>query len=484
MRLHLATLASACALSVSPCVAAAQAAQAEPEFAVIAGVAIDSIRGGYLRNATVIVDGTMQSTTTDSLGRFAIDSIIPGEHRLRVRHPLLDTLGVVIVTAPKKLAPLERLAMLISTPSPKTIISAKCSANEIARGPAAVLGTVFDADSGDPSAGATVTTTWSGLQVSQKGVKVVQERRNAQVTPEGMFRLCGLPNDLTAGIIAARGADTTASVKVDLSSGIAILALHLPASATAAAVSASPSPRTDTPPAAVTTKNGGALVKGRVTDASNKPVEGAQVQIEQDRLTAITSSDGTFQISGARAGTRTITVRKLGFEPAQTTVDLKQSGAVDVNLKLAKFVPILKTIEISALRNQALERNGFSARRHRGEGRFITPEEIARRVPVRVNDLLRSVPYLHFTRLYNGKDIVSGRPTIAGGSTGCVRYYVDNVLWLNTIDSPDEYYHPSDIGAIEVYPPNLVPGDFMAFSRTGQPCYVIVLWTASGLQLR
>jgi hypothetical protein len=482
LRLHFAPFAAACALSISPCIAAAQNAPAEPEFAAIAGVTIDSIRGGYLRNAIVIVDGTMQSTTTDSLGRFAIDSIIPGEHRLRVRHPLLDTLGLVIVTAPQKLAPLERLAMLISTPSPKTIVSAKCSADEIARGPAAVLGTVFDAESGDPSSGASVGTAWSALQVGQKGVKVVQEKRNTQVTADGMFRLCGLPNDLTAGIVAARGADTTSSVKVNLSSGIAILSLHLPPSAKAIAVS--PSSRSDTPAPGVKTKTGDALVKGRVTDVSNKPVEGAQVQIEQDGLSAITSSDGTFQISDARAGTRTITVRKLGFEPAQMTVDLKQNGTADVKLKLGKFVPILKTVEISALRNQALERNGFATRRHRGEGDYITPEDIARRAPIRVNDLLRGVPYLHFTRLWNGKDVVSGRPTIAGGSNGCVRYYVDNILWVNTIDSPDEFYHPSEIGAIEVYKPNLAPPQFMAFSATGQACYVIVLWTASGLQLR
>lgn len=482
MRLHLAFFAAVCASSGSPCVAFAQSASPEPEFAAIVGVAVDSIRGGYLRNATVLVDGTSRYATTDSLGRFKIDSIVPGEHRLRVRHPMLDTLGVVIVTSPKKVEALETLGIIVSTPSPKTLVAAKCSADEIARGPAAALGTVFDAESGDPSAGATVTTAWSALQVAKKGVSVVQEKRTTQVTAEGMFRLCGLPNDLTTGIVAARGADSTASVKVDLSSGIAILSLHLPPSATAAAASR-PS-RSDTPASPIKTKTVDAIVKGRVTDADNKPVDGAQVQIEQDGLSAVTSSDGTFQISGARAGTRTIIVRKLGFEPAQTNVDLKQSVATNVNLKLSKFVPVLKTVEISALRNQALERNGFSARRHRGDGNYITPEEIARRVPVRVNDLLRGVPYLHFTRLPNGKDVVSGRATIAGGSTGCVRYFVDNVPWINTIDSPDEYYHPSEIGAIEVYRPNLTPAQFMAFSRTGQPCYVIVLWTQSGLQLR
>ena len=482
MKLHLVPFAAVVALSTSPCFAFGQSARAEPEFGSIVGVAVDSIRGGFLRNATVIVDGTMRSAITDSLGRFTIDSIAPGDVRLRVRHPLLDTLGIVVVTAPKSITPLERLEMLISTPSAKTIIAAKCPADETARGPAAVFGLVLDAESEDPSAGATVSTGWSTLQVARKGVSVVPEKRSTKVVADGTFRLCGLPNDLTAGIVAARGADSTASVKVDLSSGLAILSLHLPPPA--AVVAASPRGGSVATSLATNMKIGDATVRGRVTDADNKPVEGARVQIDQDGLSAITSSDGTFLISGARPGTRTVSVRKLGFEPVRKTVDLKQSVSRDVNLKLAKFVPVLETVEISAVRNQALERNGFAARRRRGEGDYITPEEIARRAPGRVNDLLKGVSFLHFKRLSTGRDSVSGRPTAVGGSSGCVRYFVDGLPWASVEDTPDEFYHPSEIGAIEVYRPTLTPSQFVSFSLTGELCYVVVLWTQSGLQLR
>lgn len=115
----------------------------------------------------------------------------------------------------------------------------------------------------------------------------------------------------------------------------------------------------------------------------------------------------------------------------------------------------------------------------------MTPEMLARRNPIRVNDMLRGVSFLRFYRQANGTDVVTGRPSVTGQSaSGCVRYWVDNMPWVSTADSPDAFYHPSEIGAIEVYKPNFTPARFMSMSRTGELCYVIVLWTQAGLQLR
>jgi hypothetical protein len=230
---------------------------------------------------------------------------------------------------------------------------------------------------------------------------------------------------------------------------------------------------------------GRATVAGRVTDVENRPISGARAQVEEDRLAATTRADGTFSIPGARSGTRTLTIRKLGFEPVRMVVDLNQSEARTIDIKLANFVPVLETVRISAVRDRALQRNGFSERRHRGAGHFITPEDLARRSPARVNDMLRGVSFLRFKRLPNGTDIVYGRPSVTGsGPGGCVRYFVDNIPWVSVEDTPDAFYHPSEIGAIEVYRPNDVPPRFVAMTGRGEICYVVVLWTQSGLQLR
>ena len=69
-------------------------------LSTVAGIAVDSVRGGYLRDAIVSVLGTKRIGITDSLGRFRIDSVPAGSRALRLSHPLLDTLGLSVTTNP------------------------------------------------------------------------------------------------------------------------------------------------------------------------------------------------------------------------------------------------------------------------------------------------------------------------------------------------------------------------------------------------
>ena len=480
MRRFTVVIGTVCALTAALSDVRAQATPSQPELATISGVALDSIRGGYLRNAVISVRGTDRHTLTDSAGRFRIDSVSPGEHSLLIRHALLDSVGLSVVTRPQTILPGQSISMVVSTPAPATVMSAKCPSATRLPGRSVIVGSVFDAQTDDPSTGAQVTAEWTELQLRKKSIEAVPQRRSALVSTDGTFRLCDLPADFRSGIKAVRGADTTAATNIDLSSGLAIVALHLPRSSTDAGV-----PRATTDPApSLRPADDRTVVNGRITDIDGQPVGGARVSIEEDHLTAMTAADGTFRIRGAKLGTRTMTIRKLGFEPVRTTIDLKSREPFPVNLTLAKFVAVLEDVTINALRDRGLDRIGFNARRHKGTGTFITPEDLARRNPIRVNDILRVASYLRFTRLPNGTDIVSGRPSIvAGGAGGCVRYFVDGTPWVSTDDSPDSFYHPSEIGAVEVYPPTLVPSQFMRFSQRGELCYVVMLWTKSALQL-
>jgi len=203
---YTAVLAAAFAIAAGPSALVSQSPAKPPEFGVIVGVALDSIRGGFLRNAVVAVSGTNRTAVTDSAGRFTIDSVRPGEHTLRMRHALLDTLAILVSTRPKMISAGDTAVMIISTPGPASIVAAKCPENARALGPAAVIGTVFDAETEDPSSGARVSTRWTELQVTSKKIAGVPQVRTAQVSAEGTFNLCGLPNDLRTGIAAARGA--------------------------------------------------------------------------------------------------------------------------------------------------------------------------------------------------------------------------------------------------------------------------------------
>src|SRR5579871_472457 len=91
-------------LALAAITTATSGAQQAP--AVLTGVVIDSLRGGALAGATVmVVDSTNRQGTTDSLGRFRIDSIPPGRHRIAVFHPLLDKLDISLTLPAMTFAP-------------------------------------------------------------------------------------------------------------------------------------------------------------------------------------------------------------------------------------------------------------------------------------------------------------------------------------------------------------------------------------------
>ena len=52
------------------------------------GVAVDSIHGTPLVNAIIQLSGTDRIATTDSLGRFLVDSVKPGSYKVEVDHPI------------------------------------------------------------------------------------------------------------------------------------------------------------------------------------------------------------------------------------------------------------------------------------------------------------------------------------------------------------------------------------------------------------
>src|SRR5688572_2016805 len=113
------------ALACAPVVATSQQPVGPAPHAAITGVAVDSVRGGYLRGAIVSVSGTSRSAMTDSLGRFRIDSVAPGTRHLEVMHPLLDSIALRVRSPERPLEAGDTTSFIIAIPSPATIVAAK-----------------------------------------------------------------------------------------------------------------------------------------------------------------------------------------------------------------------------------------------------------------------------------------------------------------------------------------------------------------------
>ena len=357
---------------------------------------------------------------------------------MEVQHPLLDSLGLALTTRPKTFSDGDSSFVMLSVPSARTYAPTRCSPEEMARGPALIVGTVSEADSGEPSKGASVSVTWTDYDVTKKSVKAVPQRRSVLVAPDGNFTLCGLPDDLIAGVLATRQRDTTAAVEVNLDELVGTVALRLP------------------PVRAADASIATASISGRVVDHVGNPAKGARIAVEADDAVAITEGDGTFILSKLRIGTRRLTIRKIGFEPVERAVDVPPDGANGLNLALGKSVSVLKGIVVRAVRDFGLQRVGFTQRKGRAPGAFLGPDDVARRNGPRLSTLLETVP-------------VYRRP-------GCTRYFIDG--FIQPIgEIPDDYLSGSDIGAVEVYGTGFVPPEFFATMRNGARCKAVVIWT-------
>ena len=337
-------------------------------------------------------------------------------------HPLLDTIGISLLTAPLQLVAEQHLRITVSTPSVSTVLAKKCTAGERSVGPVALLGTVQYAETERPAAGTRVVMEWTEHRVSNKTIEIIPRTRTATVTDDGRFRICGLPEGATGTLAAGKGADSTSSVEVQVTGPIGVMGLELP------------EPQTASAPAGTITSR--AVLTGRVLDPGGAPLARARVSITSDTSYSITAPDGRFALRNLPTGTRMISVRRLGFEPAEMPVNLRNSRPADVTVKLGPFVAMLDTVRIFAANEQrALDRVGFTRRKQLGTGYYITPEEIERRNAYDLTDLLRMAPMLRTVETSRGTTI-GGRGTqvsISGGSTSfsstCVTFVVDGVPW-------------------------------------------------------
>jgi hypothetical protein len=460
------------ALTLAPATAISQQSSSQgPGHAVINGVAVDSVRGGYLRGAIVSVSGTTSSALTDSSGRFRIEGVTPGVRHLEVLHPLLDSIGLRVRSPERQLNAGDSTSFTLAIPSASTIVGAKCAPDEIARGKAAVVGSVTDADTGAPAPGAVVSVEWTEYQLSRRNMNRLPVRRTGTVRPDGTYRVCGIPDDLVTNVIAVRGADSTAAVAVNFAQKLAVVSFRLPGPQVAAAAQ-NPADSTSLQSAG----RGSATLAGRVLDPAGAPLANARVAVESDDAATVTNNNGEFRLSGLRTGTRGLTVRRLGFSSKDLPVEVSATAVNNVTVTLERYVATLDAVRITAIREIGLQRVGFTERQRGRFGKFIGPDEIEQRRPQRLSTLLETVPSLRMGTNAEGKRYVTGR------HNGCVAYFVDGFRWSSTDPtdiqmSPDAFLSGAELGAVEVYDEMSAPAEYIRYSNRGSPCAVVVIWT-------
>jgi hypothetical protein len=433
-------VACLCAAVVIPGTPYGLAAQAHaaPRAGTIIGTVIDSLHNSPLAQAEVEIDGTRRLAHTDADGNFRLDSVPAGAVRIGVFHPLLDSLGLGVVSPPLTVKAGDTLILTLATPSAATLATSACRDRPPpggvhtpdATGPGIIIGRVLDADTEQPINNVAVSVSWLETEVSkQVGYHRLRHTREATSSAGGDFRLCNLPLDVDGEVHAVRrdgGAAAASDVtRLIRAQGhlVTIVTLHLAplaaptiASLAAAATAPTPSggqpggsaapgaalsPGTAAPPGGSTARTvparhylpGTAVLTGHVVTSDARPVPSARVFIVGASDSAVTDNAGNFTLRQLPSGTRMLVVRSLGYEPVKIAVELTSRAPTHVTVPFAATrAVVLQPVLVTARYESGLKNVGFDQRRLAGMGMFWTKEEIDSHKANEFHDLFGTVP--------------------------------------------------------------------------------------------
>jgi hypothetical protein len=257
---------------------------------------------------------------------------------------------------------------------------------------------------------------------------------------------------------------------------------------------------------------------GTIVDLAGAPVPFAYIQeVKGDRFT-VSDKDGRFRFPPVESGYHSFTARRLGFYPTQFDADLTGDSTVTVSLTLAPNARILKQVSIEGDRprnyTEGLDRQGFYRRLQErslgaGTGHFIMPDDMARRHPNQITQMLQALPgvsvvAMGFDRAGQGSVpvgrggsctlglVLDGQRVEYSGSSSAQTLRIqskqtqiakgqtrEDAIGGGDIKSGamtfDQLINPSDVRAIEVYPTAVgVPLEFASHTRG---CGLVVVWT-------
>lgn len=225
------------------------------------------------------------------------------------------------------------------------------------------------------------------------------------------------------------------------------------------------------------------IIRGRVIDAgTQRAVREAEVALA-DTLggsvtRTLTDSIGRFRFGLLEPGTYVVTVRHIAYEQAMSgRLALARAEEIEIQLRMGMTVIPIDPVEVVARRPERFGRLSEYYERKEwmektGLGRFITREQIERRLPPETSDLLRMIPSVRVNT--RTRAIVIARQ---GG--GCIpAVFVDGMHMNRTGQAAvNDYVQPSMIEGIEVYRgASETPPQYQDHGGCGS----ILIWTRRG----
>lgn len=220
----------------------------------------------------------------------------------------------------------------------------------------------------------------------------------------------------------------------------------------------------------------GQIVRGVVyADSAEDPVAMATVALLDGdgvvRDSAVTDDTGRFVVSAQRAGAYTLRAAHIAYTTVARPIELSRGFEVRVELRMAPNAIALDPLIITSTRAVPLEMVGFMRRSRSGMGRFITRQDIERRRPVRMTDLLQAMPRISFRSGIRNMGPPAVVMTAAGAGTCEPTIFINGALGMGPRDL--DTILPSEIEGMEIYTSAaFTPLEYQR--HTG--CGAILLW--------
>jgi len=118
---------------------------------------------------------------------------------------------------------------------------------------------------------------------------------------------------------------------------------------------------------ALAVAQGTGIIRGRISDAATgAPLVGVQVRVDGTTIGAQTGTDGTYTITGAPAGSRFLSARRLGYAPQRLAVTVPEAGDATQDFALGRVATALNEVVVTALGQTAQQRSLGTAQPCRG----------------------------------------------------------------------------------------------------------------------
>jgi len=399
---------------------------------------------------------------TDAAGAFEVAALRTGTWLLSFLHPRLDSLRLEPPLARVDVVEAGDIDVTLAVPSGASLARALCGATP-GDSSAVVVGDVRDALARRVLAGATVRVSWPEWVFAKEQMEREVVTRVARTDSTGQFVLCNVPQGTTVTALAYAEADTTGIIELAVPQADYVVAdFVLDRSAVLA--------RSDS--GGGTWRRGTGAVRGRVTTADGKPFVSAVARVLGSGMAVRSDSGGVFRITDAAAGTQTVEVRALGYDPIRQQVQLVPGEPFTASFTLAKSRVTLDTVRVVAGRKLPPDIEAIERRWRRGLGTILDGRTVRERTATNLTSALWSIPGVRLgTRFGYGNTIyLRGN----GGQECIPPIYLDGFRFIADGLSLDEIVPPSDVAALEVYPrPMQRPAEFTDLGD----CGVLAVWT-------